>query len=95
MKKQPKKTKREQKDEEEHLLYPPTEDIYNQAEKVDELDPDTFERKTPVEDPDSKNEKDFEEAKSGSDLDIPKENDIPGVEDEENDFYSLGGEKDG
>jgi hypothetical protein len=101
MKKQSKdkRTPREVKDDNERLTYPPYEDIYNQAEEMHEVDPDDISKlKAPNQKPGTKNEKDFEEAKSGSDLDIPGtekgEKDLPNVEDEENDFYSLGADKD-
>ncbi len=87
-------TEREKKDIEEHLTYPPTEDIYNQAEEVHEIDPDDLSKmKSPNQKPDRElNEKDFEEAVSGSDLDIPgsetDEEKINGEEDEENEGYS-------
>ncbi|HLP50472.1 MAG TPA: hypothetical protein VK154_06275 [Chitinophagales bacterium] len=93
-----KPTKREQKDKEEGLTYPPVEDIYNQAQEEHEIDADDISKmKAPNLKPDRKNEKDFEEAVSGSDLDIPgsetNEGHENGLEDEENDFYSLGGDK--
>jgi hypothetical protein len=96
MKKQSKdKPPKKKKDEiEKELTYPPYEDIYAKSKEVNEIDPDDISKlKAPAEKPFSRNEKDFEEAKSGSDLDVPEENDIPSVEDEENDFYSLGGDK--
>lgn len=95
MKKQEEKlTKREQKDKDEKLTYPPAEDIYNQAEEEHEIDPDDLSKlKAPNQKPDRKlNEKNFEEAVSGSDLDIPgsetDEEKINGEEDEENEGYS-------
>ena len=98
MKKQPpekKLTKREKKDEEENLTYPASEDIYNVEQEETEIDTDDLsKRKSPNIKPDKKNEKEFEEAVSGSDLDIPgsetDEERINGEEDEENDYYSQG-----
>jgi hypothetical protein len=98
MKTQPpgkKRMSREEKDKKEGLTYPPVEDIYNQAEEIQEIDPDDLtSRKAPNLKPGKKNEKEFEEAMSGSDLDVPgsetNEPPINGEEDEENDYYSLG-----
>jgi hypothetical protein len=79
--------------------YAKEEDIYaNETEEAD-LDPEDPEKiKAPNEDPDAVlNEKNFEEDVSGADLDIPgneqdEENLGAGLEDEENNFYSLGGD---
>ena len=78
--------------------YPPSEDIYNQSIEETELDPENpTKRKAPNEKPGTRNEKDFNEDKSGSDLDIPgselddAQEDI-GSEDEENNYYSIGGD---
>ncbi len=77
-------------------LYPPSEDIYNQGQQESDLDPDDVtHKKAPNETPDTPNEKDFNDDKTGSDLDIPgaelddKMEDV-GSEDEENNYYSLG-----
>ena len=82
------------------LLYPPSEDIYNQFHKEIEIDPeDLSKKKSPVEiDTNRKrNEKNFEQDVSGGDLDIPgseldDEMEISGNEDEENNHYSIGGD---
>jgi hypothetical protein len=81
-------------------LYPESEDIYSQAKEETEIDPENPKMlKTPPENPDAPNEKDFSDDVSGSDLDIPgadlddAQEDI-GSEDEENNHYSLGGDKD-
>lgn len=79
-------------------LYPPEDDIYYREEKTD-IDPEDPEgkRKKRYEVPETTNEKDFEDDMSGSDLDIPgaelddAQEDI-GSEDEENNYYSLGGD---
>lgn len=82
------------------LSYPPVEDIYNQGKNETEINPDDISKKKPLNEPESvgnMNEKDFKDAVSGSDLDIPgaelddtEEED--GREDEENNHYSLGGD---
>ena len=81
--------------------YPASEDIYNRATKVADIDPeDTASKKDIVEmnkKGEVKNEKDFKDDHSGKDLDIPgtelddDQEDI-GSEDEENNYYSLGGD---
>ena len=82
------------------LLYPPSEDIYNQFHKEMEIDPeDPSKNKAPVEinNVTELNQKDFNEDVSGSDLDIPgseldDELENSGNEDEENNHYSIGGD---
>ena len=77
--------------------YPASEDIYNTEEKV-ELNPDNLSKtKTANTNPGKRNEKDFKEDMTGEDLDVPgseaddAQEEI-GSEDEENNYYSLGGE---
>lgn len=78
--------------------YPPSEDIYRQEEKLQEVSPnDISKMKSANPTADSWNELDFEEDVSGDDLDVPgselddmQEN--IGSEDEENNYYSLGGD---
>lgn len=78
-------------------LYPPEDDIYY-VDKESNLDPVTgFKKKRRNEVPETMNQKDFKDDMSGSDLDIPgAELDDPqediGSEDEENNYYSLGGD---
>ena len=79
--------------------YDKQEDIYANEKEEADLDPENPARvKAPNEDPDAMlNEKNFEEDVSGADLDIPgneqdEENLGSGIEDEENNFYSLGGD---
>src|SRR3970040_1725310 len=82
------------------LLYPPSEDIYNQFQKEMEIDPeDITKKKAAVEINNVRelNEKDFEEDVSGADLDISGselDNDLEdlGSEDEENNHYGIGGD---
>lgn len=80
------------------LNYPPSEDIYNQGKKVMNLNPeDLSENKAPNEEKGSWNEKNFEDDRSGGDLDVPgseldDQQENSGSEDEENNYYSLGGD---
>jgi hypothetical protein len=80
--------------------YPPNEDIYDKSKKEESIDPEDInkskelieKRKTR-----QKNEKDFEEDKLGSDLDVPgleldDEQEETGNKDEENNYYSIGGD---
>ena len=81
-------------------LYPSKEDIFTKFKEEKNLNPeDTSKSKTPNEDGTAgkNNEKDFEEDASGGDLDVPgseqdDEKEKNGSEDEENSFYSLGGD---
>jgi hypothetical protein len=78
---------------------PPKEDMYNQRRKQQELNPEDIKKKKMSNElPDSRNEKDFDEDMSGSDLDIPgaeldDDSESVGSEDEENNYYSLGGDR--
>lgn len=80
--------------------YPAGEDIYVVSQEEQEIDPDDLSKtKQPVErhNEEHANEKNFEEDKSGSDLDVPgaeldDESEAIGSEDEENNAYSLGGD---
>ncbi|HXB38983.1 MAG TPA: hypothetical protein VNZ49_00485 [Bacteroidia bacterium] len=77
--------------------YPDNEDIYNREKEEKDIDPENPEKfKTPNEKPAKLNEKNFTDDVSGGDLDIPvpdnAEND-PANEDEENSYYSLGGDE--
>ena len=78
-------------------VYPASEDIYANSREVN-LDPDDiFSAKTPNERAGTDNEKDFDEDESGDDLDVPGSelDDVQeeiGSEDEENNYYSLGGD---
>ena len=75
-------------------------DIYNKSKKEENINPeDILLEKEPNEDdkPELANEKDFDEDESGSDLDVPgaeldDEQEKIGSEDEENNYYSLGGD---
>lgn len=77
--------------------YPPGEDIYHQYKEEQDLDPENPDKHKVTEIVQGINEKDFDEDVSGSDLDIPgaelddAQEEI-GSEDEENNYYSLGGD---
>jgi hypothetical protein len=81
-------------------IYPASEDIYNNDKEEKDLDPeDISKKKEPVEKdhPGKLNEKNFSRDMSGNDLDIPgseldEAEENMGSEDEENNFYSLGGD---
>jgi hypothetical protein len=84
----------------EYPFYPASEDIYNMCKKEKNINPEDI-SKSKESNNKSKagtlNEKDFDDDMSGSDLDIPgselddnQEN--IGNEDEENNYYSLGGD---
>jgi hypothetical protein len=81
-------------------LYPASEDIYYKFKEERNIDPENISRNKKTKEKKKagkNNEKDFEEDKSGSDLDVPgseldDENEYIGSEDEENNYYSLGGD---
>ena len=80
-------------------LYPDNEDIYIKDQIDVDVDPENIaEIKTPNgNNIDSNNEKGFDDDLSGTDLDIPgsemdDEQENIGSEDEENNYYSLGGD---
>jgi len=78
--------------------YSPSEDIYSQAKEMKDVNPEELSKnKPPNEKPGTKNEKGFKEAMAGSDLDVPgseldDQQESVGSEDEENNYYSLGGD---
>src|SRR5436190_14261130 len=108
MKKQVNKPDPESSKEEEDVnkkypgypVYPEEEDIYNQFKKEKDVDPeDVTKKKDPVERGTfgKNNEKGLEDDLIGADLDIPGaelDDDLEdlGEEDEENNYYSLGGD---
>jgi len=80
-------------------VYPAKEDIYSQAKRIEAPDPDDSPKQKMAGEKmaEKRNEKDFTEDVSGKDLDVPgselddsQEN--IGSEDEENNYYSLGGD---
>ena len=78
--------------------YKASDDIYNQGKNITNLDPeDISKNKTPNEEDGALNELDFEDDMSGDDLDVPgseldDKEERTGSEDEENNYYSLGGD---
>lgn len=79
-------------------IYPVSEDIYNKLIEETAINPeDITKTKTANEKKGTKNEKGFEEDYSGADLDVPgaELDDLKesiGSEDEENNYYSIGGD---
>jgi len=97
-----KKNPPEMENENDHLLsslnYKPEDDIYNKSKREEDINPDD---NSVIADSNEKddvmNEKNFKNHMSGDDLDIPgaelDDNDEAiGEEDEENNYYSLGGD---
>jgi len=80
------------------VSYPASEDIYEKDKEERDLDPeDISKKKTSNEDDGTMNEKDFKDDVSGDDLDVPgseldDQQESIGSEDEENNYYSLGGD---
>lgn len=77
--------------------YPASDDIYNKEKEVD-LDPEDLTKvKRHMDKQGKRNIKDFNEDVTGEDLDVPgseadEAEDNSGNEDEENNYYSLGGD---
>ena len=82
----------------EYPRYPPSEDIYNKGKKEMGLDPENPSKKKTLNKVEgTSNEKTFKEDMSGDDLDVPgseldDQQESVGSEDEENNYYSLGGD---
>lgn len=77
--------------------YPASEDIYNNEQEVNLNPEDLTKTKNLNEEPGIRNEKDFCEDMTGEDLDVPgskadEAKASSGSEDEENNYYSLGGD---
>ena len=78
--------------------YPESEDIYNQYSEGKDIDPENIKAtKVPNENNRYRNRQSLNDDASGNDLDVPgSELDDPqeeiGSEDEENNYYSLGGD---
>lgn len=98
-----KKPKKEEPQEDQfpgYPPYPPDEDIYRKFKEEPEIDPENPDRNKASNDlpPDAPNEQDYDSLLTGDDLDVPGEElddeqeDI-GSEDEENNYYSLGGDR--
>lgn len=79
-------------------LYVVTDDIYNKYNEEENIDPENIlKSKTGNDMNETMNEKDFADDVSGSDLDVPgseldDQQEKIGSEDEENNYYSLGGD---
>jgi hypothetical protein len=81
-------------------FYPASQDIYNQLEKLEDVDPGDISKLKEENDDEvagRANEKNFNKDLSGSDLDIPgaeldDDDELTGNEDEENNHYSIGGD---
>ena len=79
-------------------LYPASEDMYSKGKKEMSLNPeDSSRHKANNEERSTSNEKDFDDDMSGDDLDVPgseldDQQESVGSEDEENNYYSLGGD---
>ena len=81
-------------------IYPAKEDIYNKYHEEKDIDPEDITKFKESNEKDkglTSNKKDFNDDVSGSDLDIPGSElddmqEIIGSEDEENNYYSLGGD---
>jgi hypothetical protein len=89
----------EKNDPEAYKSYPVSEDIYNKFKEEAELDPEDLSKvKQKIQaTPESDIEIDFNSDATGSDLDVPgseldDQQEIDGNEDEENNYYSLGGD---
>ena len=82
------------------IPYPASEDVYNQLQKESDIDPEDVSKNKEIIKINHEgvwNEKDFNQDHSGDDLDVPgaeldDEQEITGNEDEENNFYSIGGD---
>ena len=78
--------------------YPASQDIYSQFKEESEIDPENPSiLKDSEEDTGAWNEKTFDEDLIGGDLDVPgsemdNEQENNGMEDEENNYYSIGGD---
>jgi hypothetical protein len=77
--------------------YPASEDIYSKGKKQTDLNPNDLTKKKASNAEGSMNEKDFKDDILGDDLDVPgaeldDEDEKIGTEDEENNYYSLGGD---
>ena len=71
---------------EDSTVYPPSQDIYNKFEKEENINPEDISKRKEIDDDEAIRDLDI----PGSELDDEQE-DI-GSEDEENNYYSLGGD---
>jgi hypothetical protein len=87
----------ENEQSEGYPVYPESEDIYNRFKKEKRIDPEDITKSKELVIVRKENEEDFSEDVSAIDLDIPEfESDeieeVAGLEDEENSYFSLGGD---
>ena len=98
MKEKKKRSAKKKKKLPGYPLYPSKEDIYNREKKLDDVNPDDNSKITEDNiEPGVRNEKDYDEELTGDDLDVPGTElddaaEETGSEDEENNYYSLGGD---
>jgi len=96
-----KNTDKEQKsDPKGYPLYPDSDDIYKRAHEEKDIDPDSLDKIKEIDnlDDDEVEELDFSHDNIRDDLDVPgseldDDGEDIGNEDEENNFYSIGGDK--
>jgi hypothetical protein len=94
------KAPNEQLEKDGYPKYPESEDIYNKFDKEFDIDPENIAKKKEIIKIDKNatwNEKNFNQDKSGNDLDVPgseldDDQENIGSEDEENNVYSIGGD---
>lgn len=96
----PKLSNKKGDDTEGYPLYPADEDVYNHSQRDTNFNPENASRniRTETDNSEKRNEKDFDEDITGDDLDIPgseldDEQEDTGNEDEENNYYSIGGDR--
>ncbi len=79
-------------------IYPTGDDIFSKFKEEESINPEDISKiKVQNETDGTSNEKDFKDDESGNDLDVPgseldDEEENVGSEDEENNYYSLGGD---
>lgn len=81
-------------------FYEPADDLYNKSREAQDVNPEDVSVNKQANEtgkPGQANEKNFDEQEDGSDLDVPgaeldDEQEAVGNEDEENNYYSLGGD---
>jgi hypothetical protein len=96
----PEAVSREKNNPDGYPLYPSGDDIYSKYQEEHDIDPENIsgnKESNANGKPGRNNEKDFNDDVSGSDLDIPgveldDQHENAGIEDEENNYYSLGGD---
>lgn len=96
----PKAANEQIEDNDGYPKYPESDDIYNKFDKEFDIDPENISKKKEIikiDENQTWNEKNFNQDKSGSDLDIPgteldDDQENIGSEDEENNGYSIGGD---